>query len=213
LAYPIEAALDDATDGTREVVETCLMPDDCYTLEQFLADLGRVVTEESNEHAILARVAPLVQRVARDRAWLNGRHYEADPVQGFGSHVLYQAGDHSPFVTVVSWLPGRGAPPHDHGSWAVVVGVDGAEENTFWRRLDDGSKSGYANLDRVSTTDCREGDVLPMPSGTIHSVRNASDRTTLSFHVYGRPLNSTGRHQFDPEKHTESPFVVRFEKG
>lgn len=76
------------------------------------------------------------------RTWLTDRHYEADPVQGFGSHVLHQTDDESPFVTVVSWLPGRGDPPHNHGSWAVVVGVDGVETNTFWRRLDPGTRPG-----------------------------------------------------------------------
>jgi hypothetical protein len=25
-------------------------------------------------------------------------------------------------IVAVSWLPGRGASPHDHGTWSVVVG-------------------------------------------------------------------------------------------
>ena len=58
---------------------------------------------------------------------------------------------------------------------------------------------------------CQEGDVLPMTSDTIHSVINESARTTLSFHVYGCPLTATGRSQFDPRKHTESPFLVKFD--
>jgi hypothetical protein len=29
----------------------------------------------------------------------------------------------------VSWLPGRGTPPHDHGTWAVVAG------GFFWLAL------------------------------------------------------------------------------
>jgi predicted metal-dependent enzyme (double-stranded beta helix superfamily) len=189
------------------------MQDVCYTLERFLTDLQQIVSDTVEEQVILSRVAPLAKQVALTRAWLTERHYEADSAQGFGSHVLHQTGDHSPFVTVVSWLPGRGAPPHNHGSWAVVVGVDGVEKNTFWRRLDDGTRAGYATLEKLGETFCRQGDVMPMLSGTIHSVRNESDQTTLSFHVYGRPLNATGRSQFDPQKHTESPFLVKFEAG
>ena len=29
----------------------------------------------------------------------------------------------------LAWLPGRGTPPHDHGTWAIVVGVEGEERN------------------------------------------------------------------------------------
>ena len=145
------------------------------------------------------------------KAWLTDRCYEADAAQGFGSHVLYQSGDMAPFVTAVSWMPGRGAPPHNHGTWAVVVAVDGAEKNTFWRRLDDGATPGRADLTKTGEIVCREGDVLPMTSDTIHGVVNESAKTTLSFHVYGRSLAAAGRSQFDPQKHTESPFVVKFD--
>jgi hypothetical protein len=46
---------------------------------------------------------------------------------------------------------------------------------------------------------------------SIHSVLNETDRVTVSLHVYGRHLNYTGRSQFDPERKTETPFVLKFE--
>ena len=46
-------------------------------------------------------------------------------------HVLHEESDHRLAVFAVSWLPGRGVPPHDHGTWAIVVGVDGPEKNLF----------------------------------------------------------------------------------
>jgi predicted metal-dependent enzyme (double-stranded beta helix superfamily) len=188
------------------------MAEDTYTLDDFLSDLRKVLAETTSEPEILSRVASLARRVALARSWMTARLYEADPEQGFGSHLLHQGADHTPFVTVVSWLPGRGAPPHDHGTWAVVVGVEGVERNSFWERVDDHSKPGHAELRQTGGKDCGPGDVLAMPSGTIHGVKNESGSITLSFHVYGRPLNATGRSKFDPASGTESPFVVRFQQ-
>ena len=187
------------------------MTPETYTLEAFLTDLGSVLATAATEPEILSRVAPLAKRVALAKSWLTPRLYEADEEQGFGSHVLHQGPDYTPFVTVLSWLPGRGAPPHNHGTWAVVVGIDGEECNTFWERADDCSKPGHAELRKAGERDCGPGDVLAMPTGTIHQVRNKSNQTSLSFHVYGRPLNSIDRSQFNADDHTESPFIVKFQ--
>ena len=184
-----------------------------YKLDQFLLDLNGILAQSISEAAILARVAPLALRAAQDKSWLTSKLCEADQEQGFGSHPLHMGPDNTPFVTALSWLPGRGAPPHNHGTWAVVVGVEGEELNVFWKRLDDGSKPGYADLRPFGEKRCCPGDVMMMPSGTIHEVRNETDRVSLSFHVYGRPLNETGRKQFDAKKHTEAPFIVKFEQS
>ena len=77
--------------------------------------------------------------------------------QGFSLFPLSEEPDHSLAVFAFSWLPNRGTPPHDHGTWAVVAGVLGPEWNTFWRRLDDGTRPGYAK-----------------PGHTLGSVRHTS---------------------------------------
>jgi predicted metal-dependent enzyme (double-stranded beta helix superfamily) len=93
----------------------------------------------------------------------------------------------------------------------VVAGVDGAERNEFFQRADDGSGPGYAELRKIGEKVCGVGDVVAMPRGTIHSVLNDTDAVTLSLHVYGRHLNHTGRSQFDIERRTETPFVLKVE--
>ena len=182
---------------------------DTYTLEQFVTDLRQITSETTDEKVLLSKLRPMVKRIALADGWCTERHYQADPDQGFGVHVLNDEPDHSLFVTAISWLPGRGAPAHDHGSWAVIVGVDGPEKNTFWERTDDRSRPGYAELRKVGEKICDVGDVLALPSGTIHSVTNESNRTSLSFHVYGRHLNHAKRSQYDPEKNTEKPFILK----
>ena len=185
------------------------MPPETYSLNDFVADLRQITNETQDEETILAKVRPLAKKVALDRSWLSQEHYKADPEQGFGSNLLHVESDNSLFIVAVSWLPGRGAPAHDHGTWAVVVGVDGPERNIFWERLDDGTRPGYAELRKRGDKTMSEGDVVAMPTGVIHSVLNETKQTTLSFHVYGRHLTHTGRSQFDPENSTNEPFIIK----
>jgi predicted metal-dependent enzyme (double-stranded beta helix superfamily) len=185
------------------------MDDSTYTMERFVTDLRRLTSEHRDEQRLLAALQPLVQRVALSRTWLERRHYDVDAGQGFGIHMLHEEPDHSLAVFAANWLPGRGTPPHDHGTWAIVVGVDGAETNAFWARSDDGSRPGYAELRRVEEKAFQPGEVLAMSTGTIHSVRNESEQVTLSLHVYGKHPNFTQRSQFDPDRRTHTPFVVK----
>jgi predicted metal-dependent enzyme (double-stranded beta helix superfamily) len=188
------------------------MAKDNYSIQQLVADLRRVTSETADEHDILSRIRPLARRAALSRdSWLEKRFYAADAEQGFGLHMLHEEPDHSLAVFAVSWLPNRGAPPHNHGTWAVVVGVDGPEKNVFFERTDDGNHPGYAELKKIGEKIFDFGEVLAMPNGGLHSIRNESKAVTVSLHIYGKHLNHTGRSQFDPGKKTETPFVVRIE--
>jgi len=180
-----------------------------YTLDDLIADMRDITSETADEHETIAALRPLVHRLALSEQWRDPRYYQADAEQGFGAQLLHEEQDHALAVLVASWMPGRGAPPHDHGVWAIVAGVDGSERNTFFERIDDRSRPGYAELRAIGQQVLGPGDVLAMPSGTIHSVRNDSDRVAVSLHVYGKHINFTRRSQFDLERRTEKPFMVK----
>lgn len=184
------------------------MSEGAYTLDEFVDDLRRITAKSSDERKIISEVRPLVKRLALAKTWLEPKHYECDEEQGFGTHLLHEEPDHSLAVFAVAWLPGRGAPPHDHGTWAVVAGVDGPEENTFWDRVDDGSRDGYAEIRKRAAKEFSEGEVVAMPAGHIHSVTNNTGAVTVSLHAYGVHVNHTGRSQFDPETNVETSFIV-----
>ncbi len=99
-----------------------------YLVEDFVKDVLVITATTNDENEILAKVSPLAQRAAADLSWLNDDMYVADSELGFGSTLLHAESDNSLFVVVDSWLPGRGVRPHDHGTWAVVVGVRAAEK-------------------------------------------------------------------------------------
>jgi predicted metal-dependent enzyme (double-stranded beta helix superfamily) len=180
-----------------------------YTVEQYVADLRQITRDTDDESEIIDRVAHLARRLALDRSWLEDKHYTADAEQGFGAHLLHEEPDHTLAVLVASWLPGRGAPPHDHGTWAVVAGVDGTERNIRYRRVDDGSRPGHADLEVKDDIEASDGDLVCMKTGGIHSVHNETDRVTLSLHTYGKHVNHTKRSQFDLETGEKKDFTVR----
>ena len=182
-----------------------------YSLSDYVTDLRAITRETQDDEAILQRARPLAKRMVFSKSWLHDHYYKCDEEQGFGVHLLHEEPDHTLAVFVVAWLPGRGTPPHDHGTWAVVAGVDGAERNIFWKRLDDGSRAGYAELEQNGERTYVDGEVVAMLPGEIHTVRNETDAITLSLHTYGKHVTFNERSQFDPEKHTATPFLVKEE--
>jgi predicted metal-dependent enzyme (double-stranded beta helix superfamily) len=185
-----------------------LIPD-AYSLGSYIEDLRQITRETDSEDEIIKSVRPLAQRLAVEKNWLQQHHYETDSEQGFLAHLLHEEPDHTLAVFVVSWLPGRGAPPHDHGTWAVVAGVEGIEHNIRYKRVDDGSRSDYAELEVKHALDANVGELVCMKTGGIHSVRNESEQVTLSLHTYGKHINYTARSQFDLETNEKKDFKVR----
>lgn len=185
------------------------MASTAYGLDRFIADLRTVAARTSDPRDAVARVTPLAQGLALDGGWVTPRYYRCDEEQGFGVHLLHEEADHTLAVFAVAWLPGRGAPPHNHGTWAVVAGVDGPEKNVFWKRIDDGTRPGYAEIRRQGEKVFGPGEVVSFQPDHIHSVVNETDRVTLSLHVYGTHVNYTVRSTFDHERKTEQPFKVR----
>ena len=90
--------------------------------------------------------------------------------------------------------------------------MDGPERNTFWKRLDDGARPGYAKLAKVAEKDFGPGDVVTLLPGAIHSVRNDTAAVTVSLHIYGYNLNLFTRSQFDPERDLEQPVTLKLER-
>ena len=182
-----------------------------YSLSHYVEDLRRIAAASDDENEIFEQLAPLAERVVTDPDWLQDKHYEADQEQGFGVHLLHEEADHSLAVFAVNWLPGRGTPPHDHGTWAVVAGIDGVEHNVRYARVDDGSQDDYAELEVKAAFDAKPGEALCIRTGGIHKVSNETDAMTLSLHTYGRHVNFTNRSQFDLESNERKGFEVSVE--
>jgi predicted metal-dependent enzyme (double-stranded beta helix superfamily) len=108
-----------------------------YTLEQYVADLRTIAAQETDPVRITDRVAPLAQKFAKAPGWFRPEFRQCDPQQGFSLHILHEEPNHDLAVFLISWLPDRGTTPHNHKTWAVVVGMEGSEQEVNYERLDE----------------------------------------------------------------------------
>ena len=100
----------------------------------------------------------------------------------YRTHTLHLEPDSFSVIALV-WLPGQATRIHDHISWCVFGVVQGVEHEELFDE----------NLRCVGVNDNHPGDVSGfMPPGDIHRVRNVSDVTAISIHVYGADLFRLG---------------------
>lgn len=171
------------------------MTDDPFA--RLVADLEAAIAGAASESEVLERAAPVVRDHAATTPLPDPAGYDWDAYGG-GGRVLHQAADGGLNVWASAWRPGGEVPPHDHGTWAIIAGIEGEERNVLWRPTD-------AGLEHVETRVIGPGDVVCMASDAIHSVVNAGEAMSLSLHVYGRDLGA-GRRQYDPESGASWPI-------
>jgi len=94
-------------------------------------------------------------------------------------------------------------PPHNHTTWAVVVGVRGKEINRFYARDDESSGAGKASLHKTGEVMVEPGRGVCLLPEDIHSVHMRGDDVKYHLHMYGLAINRlTERLMFDLEAGT-----------
>ena len=180
-----------------------------YSIQNYISDIRLITKEETIEKNIIDRIKPLSKKLVKNKSWIKSKYFDVDTKQGFGLHLLHEEIDHSLAVFVIAWAPDKGLAPHNHKTWAVVSGIQGQEHETNYKRIDDGSKEGYADLIKTYEETLYPGDASCCLPEDIHSVWNNGNETALSLHTYGMHLNHTGRSIFDISQKTETPCIVK----
>lgn len=105
------------------------------------------------------------------------------------------------FVMGYSKGNGRYDPPHNHGNWIATGVYRGQVEYTDYRRIDDQSRPGYAELEVVAHGILNDGDVAltPPPPHDIHSNTMITENYTLV--VIGGGFATTRRY-YDPKNNS-----------
>ncbi len=118
--------------------------------------------------------------------------YDIYPVQdGDGASSIYllaEDDDHGFAIFAVSEISGNMTPPHDHTTWAVIAGIEGAEVNRLYARDDDGSEPGRARIHETGEVSIGPGTAVAFMPDDIHSIHCFTDEPTLNFHLYGRGI-------------------------
>ena len=84
--------------------------------------------------------------------------------------------------------PGGAVRPHNHGTWAVVAGVSGVEENAYFDRASGGDAPGPSTLAQREVVQVRAGESTGMLPNDVHSVATPGTVPRRHFHMYGLSL-------------------------
>jgi len=178
-----------------------------YAPSDLVRDMRRIAARTDDGSEIVRLLRAPARRLALAKGWLEPRFLQRDEAQGFAIYPLHEEPDHRLSVVVASLLPGRGLPPHNHRTWAMQIGIAGRETNVAWRRIDDGSRPGHAEIVEGRRTVFGPGDVIAFTPDDIHSVVNETGEIALSLNLYGLSYGYAHASRFDPIAQTESPLI------
>src|SRR6266446_10706524 len=109
-----------------------------------------------------------------------------------GIYRLSEDPDHRFALYASAGGPGKKVPPHNHTTWAVIAGVDGAERNVVYDRLDNGARAGFVQLREAPAKEktLRNGDFISYLPDDFHHIQTpAGSGTALHLHFYGLGLD------------------------
>jgi predicted metal-dependent enzyme (double-stranded beta helix superfamily) len=140
-------------------------------------ELRTIWAEDSENERRMAKAKPLLEQLVKD-ATLKAHSAGWPSTEGRKNLLLYVDPDHHFVINAVVRMPGRTGSVHDHADAWVLYGVlDGSESLERFERVDDGSRSGYAEVRLSSVTTGTQGKVDLVPPHSIHAEQGGPTRS------------------------------------
>ena len=127
---------------------------------------------------------------------------------GIGQYALYRAEDGSLCLFSLVIPAGAQTPIHDHLAWGLIGVYRGVQDETVYRRVDDGKNESKATLEVARQQTVKHGEfytLLP-PLDDIHYVKTVSDTPSISIHLLANDTGCVVRHRFDATNGTVAAF-------
>lgn len=173
-------------------------------------DIRGIISERGVTRAALDGVKDVLLSMTEHKGLFGESEYPAPKPEEFAKIYLLSEDEGEVYsLYLVSALPPGKSPVHDHDTWAVIAGLDGKEENTIYKRLDDGSVAGQAVVEEDYKVVLGDGDGVAFMPTDIHSILNVAAVPTRHFHLYGKGFDQQkGRVAFDLEAGTTAPIAT-----
>ncbi|OKH41317.1 hypothetical protein NIES2101_34555 [Calothrix sp. HK-06] len=178
----------------------------------FVATVQEISNKSNHRSETLNEIEPYFSQLLSQQKWLPKKFAEPNPNSqmggGIGQWLLYRSQDRALTIFSLVIPPGSTTPVHDHLAWGLIGLYKGKQEETVYRRVDNGLREAHADLEIVEERQLQPGDfyhLLP-PEGDIHAVKTISETASVSIHLLGNDTGCIWRHQFQPETHSVKSF-------
>jgi predicted metal-dependent enzyme (double-stranded beta helix superfamily) len=185
---------------------------DTPEIRALVAETERLRGEIADDAARVEALRPAFARLLAAEGWLPdecARPYDASRMGGgIGQYALYRAADGSLTLFSLVVPVGSATPVHDHLAWGLVGIYRGRQDETVYRRLDDGSDPARATLEVSKRQQLGPGEfytLLP-PADDIHYVTTISTTPSVSIHLLANDTACVWRHKFEPASGVVTPF-------
>ena len=173
----------------------------------------RRLTEEIDDIKIrVEALRPAFATLLATDGWLPKAYAEPDLKSGMGGgigqYALYRAENGSLCLFSLVIPAGAQTPIHDHLAWGLIGVYRGIQDETVYRRIDDGRDESVAKLEIARRQTVKRGEfytLLP-PLDDIHYVRTASESPSVSIHLLANDTACVTRHRFDAVTGVVTPF-------
>jgi 3-mercaptopropionate dioxygenase len=185
---------------------------DAPEIRALIAETERLTRDVADVAARVDALKPAFAALLGATSWLPDRFAAPDLESGMGGgigqYALYRAKDRSLCLFSLVIPAGAETPVHDHLAWGLIGVYRGRQNETVYRRLDDGADDERAMLEvtRQQTVNAGEFYALVPPLDDIHYVKTISDIPSISIHLLANDTACVWRHRFDPGRGTVTAF-------
>ena len=177
---------------------------DVPEVRALIDETRRLTTAISDTAARVEALRPAFGKLLAAEGWLPDEYAQPDLKSGMGGgigqYALYRAEDGSMCLFSLVIPAGAETPVHDHLAWGLIGVYRGRQDETVYRRLDDGRDEARAQLEvaRRQTVDRGQFYALLPPIDDIHYVKTVSDTPSISIHLLANDTACVSRHRFEP---------------
>ena len=154
-------------------------------------NIKEIAKSTALDHGVLAQILDVLKGLAAQRELCSESEFPSP--QGGEQQARYlvrEDQDHGYALYLNIMRRGKRTPIHNHTTWACITAVEGAEHNYLYKRHDDESKPGHAEVVESGVAIVRPGNGITLMPNDIHAVEIENDEVIRHLHMYGRALET-----------------------
>lgn len=205
---------EEATNG----IDAVIVADRRHHVRETVARIREIEKVHGTTRGSLQLIAGELVELAKHKNLFCETHFpNPEPGQAAKLYLLSEDENAQFPLYLTCALPGGNVRPHNHGTWAVVAGLDGCEENSLYDRVEGGAEPGPSRIALAKKQRVHDGESIELMPDDIHSVATPGDIPRRHFHMYGVSLERLPKRlAFDMDSGTcdymeINPKIVRVE--